>query len=209
MTAPVRPITAAAWTVPAKLRSALMALAVDAEKRAAPQFALSQIKIAFDLALDGIEARRLAGGGIDAYLAENVRLTDSAVAGLLHLARAAVDADAPSMVAPIACVAIGNYAARLPADLRHGGLLLLLPPDAAARARGERIAKSIIAGLGRLDVGLEATLRTVPALVNLLESFPTLLSLFERRRFIRGRYDLFTDLDRAVGNSEPDPKVLA
>jgi hypothetical protein len=198
MTAPIRSVTAEPWTVPASLRHALIGLASEVDARTVPGAALSKLRIAFDLAFDGIEARRLHGGA-EAYLRENVRLTDSAVAGLLHVARAAVDGGAPSIVAPIACVAIGNYAARLPETMRVGGVLLLVPTAPAARVRGEQIAGFNVQGLEVLGLDIECVVRTVPALVSLLEDFPSLTPMVERRRFIRGRYDLFVELEREVG----------
>jgi hypothetical protein len=188
----------------ASLRHALIAMASDAGMGQRPKKAFAHVKPIADVALAEIEAGRAIGSA-----AARSRLADGAVIGLLHFARAVVDTDATSMVAPVACVALGNYAERLPYLNRPGSLLIALDESPQAQRRGKRIADFVDEGLAALGIDVAATARTVNSCAALAEALPSFLGLIGRRRFVAGRYSLFTDLSRVLSEPRGTPRTVA
>jgi len=189
----------------ASLRHALFAMASDAAMRQRPKKAFAHVKPIADVALAQIEARREVGGSA----AARSRLADGAVIGLLHFARAVVDTDATSIVAPVACVALGNYAERLPYLNRPGSLLIVLSQSLEAQRRGKRIADLIDEGLPTFGIDVAATTRTVNDCAALAESLPSFLGLISHRRFVAGRYGFFADLSKAMSELQSTPRTMA
>jgi hypothetical protein len=189
----------------ASLRHALVAMASDAGKRQSPTKAFAHVKPIADVALAEIEARRAISGNA----AARTRLADGAVIGLLHFARTVVDTDATSMVAPVACVALGNYAERLPYLNRPGSLLVVLGQSPEAQRRGKRIADLIDEGLATFGIDVAATTRTVNDCAALAEALPSFLGLISRRRFVAGRYGFFADLSKALSEQQSTPRTMA
>lgn len=189
----------------ASLRHALVAMASDAGMRQRPKKAFVHVKPIADVALAEIEARREIGGSA----AARSRLADGAVIGLLHFARAVVVTDATSMVAPVACVALGNYAERLPYLNRPGSLLIVLGESPEAQRLGKGIADLIDEGLATLGIDLAATTRTVNDCAALAEALPSFLGLISRRRFVAGRCGFFADLSKALSELRGTPRTVA
>lgn len=189
----------------ASLRHALVAMASDAGMRQRPKKAFAHVKPIADVALAEIEARREIGGSA----AARSRLADGAVIGLLHFARAVVVTDATSMIAPVACVALGNYAERLPYLNRPGSLLIVLGQSPEAQRLGKRIADLIDEGLATLGIDVAATTRTVNDCATLAEALPSFLGLISRRRFVAGRYGFFADLSKALSELRSTPRTVA
>jgi UTP:GlnB (protein PII) uridylyltransferase len=100
------------------------------------------------------------------------------------------------MVAPIACVATGSYAAGRPeAD---AGLLLVISEHGELRRRGERVAGVLAFVLGELEAGLRTTVRAPADCALLAEMLPSVRRSLAQRRFLRGRYALFEAVERAL-----------
>jgi hypothetical protein len=185
----------------ASLRHALAAVASDAEMRRRPKQALAHVRPIVDVVL-----RDPSAAGPEA----RTRLSDGAVIGLLHFARVVVDADhATSMVAPVACVAVGSYGQRTPRLDRPGSLLIVLDDESGMRRRGERIADFIAEGLTGLGVDVAAAARTVGQTMTLAEALPPFLDMIEHRRFVSGRCSLYADLSKAVSQRSVMPRSMA
>ena len=189
---------AESWPASASLRHALVALAAEAELRRNPRASLAHVRPLVDRALAEIEANSRVGDEVAGNPSAIVRLANSAIVGLLHFARVASDPDAPSMVAPVARVALGNYAARLPQPRPRGSLLILLDEHADERARGERIADFVAQGLIELGVQIVTVARTPGDCVTLADILPAFRGLVHKHRFVCGRYGLYTAFSRAV-----------
>jgi UTP:GlnB (protein PII) uridylyltransferase len=158
-------------------------LATSASMRSEPEAALDRVRPVYRAALGEAGASR--------------RLTDCLVGGVLHFARAAVDAEGMPMQAPLACVATGSYAVGRPeAD---AGLLLLVEARGAARSRGERVGELIAYMLGEIEAGLRTTVRTPADCAILADALPSFRRSLAQRRFLRGRQALFDALGSAVG----------
>jgi hypothetical protein len=117
---------------PSYLRSTLFALAADPRALRSPERALVALRIMVDIGRGEID---LAATAEDAHTAR-VRLADGAVVGLLRFARAALDRAAESMIAPVSCVAVGDYATLASNTPFAGGLLVLLEEGRVLQARG-------------------------------------------------------------------------
>jgi hypothetical protein len=176
--------------VSTNLRSALYALATDKRALHAPEAALGKLRILADVARGQIALSKAAGGTAEAEHAANVRLTDAAVAGLLHFARATLDVEAVSMIAPVSCVAVGDYAAIARNGPFSGGLLILLEDHALAYARGRAIAVLMARGLLHLGMGIRTFTKTVDE-AGLFLVLPEFAGWRRQRRLIAGQHDLF------------------
>ena len=188
---------AAAELVPSYLRSALFTLATHRDAQQSPVKALASLRVIVDVARRQID---LAGTAEEAHSAR-VRLTDAAVIGLLRFARAALDGDAESMIAPVSCVAIGNYASAIPTPSFAGGLLVLTEERQDLRARGEAIAGFMAQGLAELGVEIETFAKTVKEAVKLL-ALPTFAEWRRQRRLmIAGQQALFARFQRQASSA--------
>jgi hypothetical protein len=132
----------------------------------------------------------LAATTEDAHSA-SVRLTDDAVVGLLRFARAALDRPAESMIAPVSCVAIGDYATMESKTPFAGGLLVLVEERRALQARGQAIAGFMARGLADLGFDIETLPKTVDEACGLL-TLPAFARWRRQRRLIAGQQALFT-----------------
>jgi hypothetical protein len=198
------PLSAAkSLPVSARLRHALMSFAADAHMRERPDAAFARVRPLVRAAYAEIEAKRSADDAI-----ANVTLSDAAVVGMFHFARAVADPAAASMIAPVACVAIGNYAMRRARPPRHGGLLILLDEHGLERARGERIAEFMALGFLEIGINVLATPRTVSDSMALADVLPPFRGILERRRYITGRFSLFAALTRALEFGEHASQVV-
>lgn len=185
------PIATTEWTVPSSLHHLLVELMTDPEVQTAPHLWLLRLRGELNAAFAEIEVVRAAGGKLEAYHAACTRVTDAAVAALLHIARIVVDQNAVSMVTPITCVAIGDYPARPRRQSRQAALLLLLPGAEPAKARGRAVADFMVDALHEIGLALAPLVSTVGEIDAQLDRLALLL---DRPRFIRGRYDLFVDM---------------
>jgi UTP:GlnB (protein PII) uridylyltransferase len=157
-------------------------LATAAAMHSEPEAALDRVRPVYRAALHDAGASR--------------RLTDCLVGGLFHFASVTADSEAPSMAAPIACVATGSYAAGRPeAD---AGLLLVIEERGELRGRGERVAGLLAYMLGELEVGLRTTVQAPADCALRAEALPSFRRSLAQRRFLRGRYALFEALGRAI-----------
>ena len=173
------------------LRHRLASLSTDIHVRNAPHQALARIQPDVAATFAEIDRLKLNDPAFDAHAA-SIRIADSAVIGLFHMGRVIVDTGATSMVAPLACIAIGAYPAR-PPMVGRGGLLLLLPFDAGVQSRGRAIADFMVDGLHELGVPLDALVKTI---ADLERDVPRFAPVVARRRLIEGRQDTFAELDR-------------
>jgi len=196
MTAPIAHIESAGGDlVRTNLRSALFALATDPRARRSPETALAKLRVVVDIARSQIDQAMAAGGTAEEAHTSSVRLTDAAVVGLLHFARPALDGQAAAMIAPVSCVAIGDYASSMPRAPFTGGLLVLLEERRVARARGEAIAGFIARGLADLGIEIETSAKTVGEAARLLV-MPAFAGWLRQWRWITGQQDLFVQFHR-------------
>ena len=183
---------AGAELVPTYLRSTLYALATDYRAWQSPMKALAPLRVIVDVAIRNLD---LAGTGEERHSA-HVRLIDAAVIGLLRFARAALDGDAESIIVPVSCVAIGDYASANPSPAFVGGLLVLTEEHQDLRARGEAIAGFIAQGLAELGIEIETFAKTAKEAAKLL-GLPTFAGWRrERRLMIAGQRALFARFQR-------------
>jgi hypothetical protein len=196
MTAPIAHIESVGGDlVRTNLRSALYALASDPRARRSPETALAGLRVVVDIARSQIDQAQAAGGTTEEAHRATVRLTDAAVVGLLHFARVALDGQAVSMIAPVSCVATGDYASSMARIPFASGLLVLLEEHRIARARSEAVAGFVARGLADLGIEIETSAKTVDEAARLLV-LPAFAGWFRRRRWITGQQDLFVQFDR-------------
>jgi hypothetical protein len=100
------------WHAPASLRAALSGLASDADALDNPHEALKRLRPLFAAAMDRARSGSRAKRAEPAASGPERRLVDAAVAGLLHFARAALDAGAAPNPPPPWCQSRGSAARR-------------------------------------------------------------------------------------------------
>ncbi len=201
MTAPVIHLAnAQAELVRADLTAALFALASDPRARQAPGRALARLRAVVETARERIGEASAAGRPAAEVHAANVRLADAAVGGLLRFARAALEGTTPSAIAPVSCVAVGDYPSRASCTALSGGLLILTADRPQPRARGEAIAGFIAHGLDDLGIGIQTMPETVGDAARLV-SLPAFAGWRRQCRLIAGQSGLFTEL---LNLSEPE-----
>jgi hypothetical protein len=211
--APDLDLVARAGAPGAALRHALAALAGDPALRA-PGPALSRLK-----PLVAAERAALAQAQSPlrlAYGLGHARLVDAAATGLLELARSYVGWGGWSGAAPLAAVALGEYAG---GTLAPGAApeLLFVVPDAEARGgeyavrerrSGERMATFAMIGFADLGLELRCSVHSLAELAVLGAKSPVPPAA-SARRFVWGRYDLFARLAEARPAPASRPGVEA
>lgn len=166
----------------ASVLAMLRELSMSAAMRSDPEAALDRARPVYRAAL-------LNGGGA-------MRLTDCLVGGVFYFARAVADAEAGAIVAPLACVATGSYAAGRPGP--DAGVLLVIEDRGEPRLRGERVATLTAFMLGELEAGLRTAVRSPADCAILSGALPSFRRSLAKRRFLRGRHALFDALGRAL-----------
>jgi len=86
---------------------------------------------------------------------------DGAISGLTYLARVSVDADARTVVAPFAVMAVGQYGTRRCEPEGTLELQYLLPDDQGSRERSRRIVAFIQIGLAEFGLQHRDAMSTV------------------------------------------------
>jgi hypothetical protein len=194
------PETVGAEEVHTNLRTALHALASDSRARQSPGRELVRLRHVVDVARSRIDQAAATGGSMAEAHVARVRLMDAGVAGLLRFARAVLDSEAESMIAPVCCVAIGDYPGSIADKPFAGGLLVLLEEGGNRRARGEAMAGFIEHGLTDLGMDIETYAKTVDEAARLL-MLPAFDGWLRQQRLIAGQHALFGRFHRnAVAN---------
>jgi UTP:GlnB (protein PII) uridylyltransferase len=133
-----------------------------------------------------------SGGSLDERLRSWTRLADGAVIGLSYLARLSVDAEARSMVAPFAVLAVGAYGARRCGPDSVFELQYVLPEDQRSWERSGRIVAFIRIGLTELGLAhYRDAVGTAVACACVARGDPVVAARFATARFLSGRYGLY------------------
>jgi hypothetical protein len=185
--------SAGAELIGSNLRSTLFALAADPRALRSPERALGALRVIVDIVRGESD---LAAPAEEAHSARG-RLTDAAVVGLLRFARAALGRQAESMIAPVSCVAIGDYASAASNTPFAGGLLVLLEERRVSQARGTAIAGFMVRGLADLGFDIETYAKTVDE-----ASLPAFARWQRQHRLIAGQQALFARFQRRAGEIE-------
>jgi UTP:GlnB (protein PII) uridylyltransferase len=174
----------------------LRALACHPDVRRAPREWISSLRPI----LDG-ERQRAGHGGARSFSdrrQEWSRIVDGVVVGLCHLARACADAPAPSVIAPFAVFAVGDYG-KQQADVETvPELLFLLAPDWEGRGRSERMIPFILAGLGELGLAMHYVVQTPPICARAVATLAHGRERLATMRHLWGRNDLRARLDQEL-----------
>jgi hypothetical protein len=198
-------LLARAGTPGLALRHALALLADDPALRS-PGAALSRLKPL--VAAERAALAQARGAVRISYASGHARLVDAAVVGLLELARAYVGWGGWSDAAPLAAVAVGEYAGATLAPGAAPELLFVVPdanagagiaardPGSRERRSGERMAAFAMIGFADLGLELRCSVRSIAEHAALAAHTPV-PEAPPPRRFIWGRYDLFAGLAEA------------
>jgi hypothetical protein len=183
----------------APLRYALRALASEPDFLAAPHQVIARLRPRVDA-----EKRRLAQGrdmpgSPDERLRNWARLVDGAISGLTYLARVSVDADARTVIAPFAVMAVGQYGARRcepegTLELQH-----LLPDDQGSRERSRRIVAFIQIGLAEFGLQHRDAMSTVIECARAAHGDPAAAARLATARFLGGQYALYAGFAGRLG----------
>jgi hypothetical protein len=187
----------------APLRYALRALASEPDFLAAPHQVIARLRPRVDA-----EKRRLAQGrdmpgSPDERLRNWAQLADGAISGLTHLARVSVDADARSVVAPFAVMAVGQYGARRCEPEGTLELQYLLPDDQGSRERSDRIVAFIQIGLAEFGLQHRDAKSTVVECARAAHGDPAVAARFATVRFLGGQYALYAAFAGRLGGARP------
>jgi [protein-PII] uridylyltransferase len=182
----------------ASVRHVLRAIASDPSEALDRRGWLARVRPLVDRSHAMLRARFEAGGSVDAFLRDRTRLADSAVIGLLHLARAVVRSDeAVTAIAPVTVLAVGGYGRRELGPASDLDLLFLLS-DSAGRAHAERLIGFVLTGLWDLGFEVGHATRTVIECVELARVDPIVIASLLDARFLAGSCTLHAMLDGHV-----------
>ena len=184
--------TTAAVAGAAPLRHALRALASEPGFLRAPHNAIARLRTQVYAAHRRLAQDFKSGGSLDERLRCWTRLADGAVIGLSYLARLSVDAEARSMVAPFAVLAVGAYGARRCGPDSVFELQYVLPEDQRSWERSGRIVAFIRIGLTELGLAhYRDAVGTAVACACVARGDPVVAARFATARFLSGRYGLY------------------
>jgi UTP:GlnB (protein PII) uridylyltransferase len=177
------------------LRHALRALACHPDVRRSPREWISSLRPTLDAERERL-GRRFRTGGLPAdHQRDWSRAIDGAVLGVCHLARVCADAPAPSVVAPLAVLAVGDYGKRQCDVEAVPELLFLLAPDGESRRRAERMIPFILTGLGELGLAMHYAIQTPAICAGAVATLAHGRERLATMRHLWGRNDLRAQLD--------------
>jgi UTP:GlnB (protein PII) uridylyltransferase len=184
----------------APLRYALRALASEPDFLAAPHQVIARLRPRVDA-----EKRRLAQGrdmpgSPDERLRNWARLVDGAISGLTYLARVSVDADARTVVAPFAVMAVGQYGARRCEPESTFELQYLLPDDQGSRERSGQIVAFMQIGLAEFGLRHRDAMSTVVECARAAHGDPAAAARLATARFLGGQYTLYVGFADRLGD---------
>jgi UTP:GlnB (protein PII) uridylyltransferase len=174
----------------------LRALACHPDVRRSPREWISSLRST----LDG-ERERLGHGATRSRADgqhEWSRIVDGAVVGLCHMARVCADAPAPSVIAPFAVFAVGDYGKQQCDVEGVPELLVLLAPDWEGRGRAECMIPFILTGLGELGLAMHYVVQTPPVCARAVATLTHGRERLATMRHLWGRNDLRARLDQEL-----------
>lgn len=181
------------------LRHALRALASEPDFLRAPHEAIARLRPQVDAARRRI-AQDFESSPLDEQLRCWTRLADGAVIGLSFLARLSVDVEAPSVVAPFAVMAVGEYGARRCGPDSIFELQYVLPENQESWERSRRIVAFIRIGLTELGLtDYRDAMGTAVACACVARADPTAAVRFATARFLTGQYGLYAGFAGGAG----------
>jgi hypothetical protein len=183
----------------APLRYALRALASEPDFLAAPHQVIARLRPRVDAEKRRLAQGREMRGSLDERLCNWARLVDSAIIGLIHLARVSVDADARTVVAPFAVMAVGQYGARRCEPESTFELQYLLPDDQGSRERSGQIVASMQIGLAEFGLRHRDAMSTVVECARAAHGDPAAAERFATVRFLGGQYALYAGFAGTLG----------
>jgi hypothetical protein len=187
----------------APLRYALRALASERDFLAAPHQVIARLRPRVDADKRRLAQGRDMPGSPDERLRNWARLVDGAIIGLTHLARVSLDADARTVVAPFAVMAVGQYGARCCEPEGTVELQYLLPDEQGRRARSGRIVAFMQIGLAELGLQHRDAMSTVVECARAAHGDPDVAARFATVRFLGGQYALYAGFVGRLGGPRP------
>jgi [protein-PII] uridylyltransferase len=186
------------------VRHALRAIASDPAEAVDRRRWLARVGALVDRSQAMLRAGFEAEGSVTAFLRGRARIADSAVIGLLHLARAVLHSDnVVTVIAPLAVLAVGGYGRRELAPASDLDLLFLLG-DSAGRAHAERLIGFVLTGLWDLGFEVGHTSRTLAECAELARAEPKVLASLFDARFLAGSFSLYGRLENGVRQTAND-----
>jgi hypothetical protein len=192
------PITTQPWGGRVSVRHALRALACHPDVRRAPREWISLLRPALDA-----ERERLGHGEQEARSRadrrrEWSRIVDGAVLGVCHMARVSADVSPPSVIAPFAVLAVGDYGKQQCDVEAVPELLFLLAPDRESRGRAERMIPFVLTGLGELGLAMHYVVQTPATCAGVIATLAHGRERLATMRHLWGRNDLRARLDQEL-----------
>jgi hypothetical protein len=202
--------TDAAFVGAGPLRHALRALASEPDFLRAPHEAIARLRPQVYAARRRVAQDFESGGPLDEQLRCWTRLADGAVIGLSYLARMSVDVEAPSVVAPFAVMAVGEYGARHCGPDSIFELQYVLPEDQRSWERSHRIVAFIRIGLTELGLtDYRDAVGTANACACVARADPTAAARFATARFLTGQYGLYAGFAGGAGRVATYPTLCS
>jgi hypothetical protein len=126
------------------------------------------------------------------------RIVDGAVLGVCHMARVSADVSPPSVIAPFAVLAVGDYGKQQCDVEAVPELLFLLAPDRESRGWAERMIPFVLTGLGELGLAMHYVVQTPATCAGVIATLAHGRERLATMRHLWGRNDLRARLDQEL-----------